>query len=300
MGIENVSRVQWVLIGLAVGGAMAYLNTQVEPGSGISAKIDPNEFAGEIQLKDVAGGTRSRLEDVTVYPAVNNFEGKPVYVITMTRWIGEGQAWRARKSKLEADVPFMTYADQRRGAAPVDPNRTVVSYLENVAATNPNVHYRYAWWAELQWRIALWVGGCAVVIGGIWPSLIRMLIASGLVPKPEPKTKSLFEMAKEAASMKGTAAPEVAANREMSDEERDALQSQLDNLEQNVVGMGMTGTDVPVAAGQQGGQGEIRKLSGGPVEVAAVQQEEEDKSYKGEFYPVAMPQTHPKDDGKKR
>jgi hypothetical protein len=48
-------------------------------------------------------------------------------------------------------------------------------------------------------------------------------------------------------------------------------------------------TAAPVPAGPP------KKLTGGPLETAAIQQQEEDKNYRGEFYPVERPVDKKKD-----
>lgn len=295
MGIENVKRWQWVLIGALAGSALAFMNASAEPGAGLRS-LSAAEFEREIALKEVPGD-QPNLRKVTVHPPLIGAYDKPVYVVTMDRAVYDRKekGWRYQPYALQAEVPYVS-GPPRSGAAPaVDTNRTVLTALTEMAAKNPAVKFRYAWWQETRWAYALWMVGSVVAIGGIWPTIVNLLIGAGLGPKPKEKEYDLkrFERPAGAAAeddaLGGKPAPKV-----MSDEERDQLAAQLDKLEKSV-NPGSLLTDVPAPVqGQKQGPTPVRQLSGGPVEIQApLSKEDEDKEYKGEFYPVAIP-THQK------
>lgn len=290
MGIENSKRWHWVLVSLVVGPMLAFMNGQREIEAGMRS-ISGAEFEHEIAAKEVPGGNPN-LKDVLVHPAKAAVYGKPVYVLTMQRAIFETdkKGWTYEPYAMEAEVPYISFATSRHRTGkpiPADPNRTIVSALSEMAAKNPEIHYRYAWWEEPRWSYAIWTGGALAVIGGIWPTVLSLLVGAGFGPKVKEKEYDLDRFGKSEAGEEEdpTVKPE---KKEMSDDDKANLAAQLDKLEKNI-GTAAVMTDVPAPGNAQTDNGPvpIRQLSGGPVEVAAVAKEEENKEYKGEFYPVA-------------
>lgn len=165
--------------------------------------------------------------------------------------------------------------------AQVDPNYTVADYLLEVKSANPGVDYSHRWWDEEPLRSAIWALGGAVVIGGIWPSIISLLIGAGFARKSEKDPDydlSRFGKGQTPATMPAKAEPteaELARLRQLEEE-----------LERNLA----AGVETPPAdsstestpAAQP-----LRVLSAGPIEPAAsTEKPPEDKQYSGEFYPT--------------
>lgn len=291
MGLENSKRWHWVVVSLAVGPMLAFMNSQAEPGAGLRSMAG-TEFEREITLKEVPG-EQPNIKNVVVHPPQVGAYEKPVHVVTMDRAVYDrtDKGWRYQKYALQAEVPYVTFGGQGRRPGPqqapaVSPDRTILTVLSEMKGANPTIKYKYAWWEEPVWRYSLWTGSSLAVIGGIWPTVILLLIGAGLAPQPkEPK----YDLERFGKGETPGSAP-MPEKREMTEEERSQLASQIDKLEENI-GTAAVMTDVPAPTGAAAG-GEIRKLTGGPVEIAAVEKEEEDKEYKGEFYPVARPVHH--------
>jgi hypothetical protein len=265
---------------------LAFMNSQAEPGAGLRSMAG-SEFEREITLKEVPG-EQPNLKNVVVHPAQVGAYDKPVHVVTLERAVYDRQdkGWRYQPYAMQAEVPYVSYAGRGGGASAAGSDRTIVSALEEIKSKNATVTFRYAWWEEPTWRYALWSGGALAVIGGVWPTVVSLLIGAGLAPKPKEKEYDLERFGKSEASGTAAGTPSV-ERKEMSDEDRSRLATQLDTLEKNI-GSAAVMTDVPgVGKGQPGGAAPIRQLNGGPVEVMAAEKGDEDKEYKGEFYPVA-------------
>lgn len=294
MGIENTKRWHWILVSLAVGPLLAFMNGQAEPGAGLRS-MSGSEFEREVALKEVPGGNPN-LKNVVVHPAIPGAYDKPVHVVTMERAVYDqkDKGWRYQPYALQAEVPYVSYAPGgRRGqsgpAAPISPNRTILNALTDLAAKNPaSVKYKYAWWEEPKWSYGLWTAGSVVAIGGIWPTVLSLLLGAGLGPKPKEEEYDLDRFQSSPSSGEEEAAKP--APKEMSEADREKLHAQIDKLEQNIgTAAVMTAGPNPLAPpAASTGPAPIRQLNGGPVELQTpTEKEEDDKEYKGEFYPVA-------------
>jgi hypothetical protein len=295
MGIENSKRWHWALAALAVGPMLAFVNLQVEPGASLPT-ISPAEFEQEVQSRAVPGN-RPKLENIVVHhtvPGDQAARGVPVTPVTMTRWMIDAKAggWKPHQYRLDAETPFITAQGGRRSkpAAPIDKERSVRTVLAEVSAKNPWIKYKNAWWEEPGTAYAVWTGGALAVIGGVWPTVLSLMLGAGLGPQKKEEEYDLdrFGKGEPAGEEK---APEPVA-KEMSEADRERLQTQIRALQENVgTAAVMSGAPAPligVAAAMAGGPAPIRQLNGGPVESQApAEKEEEDKEYKGEFYPVA-------------
>lgn len=297
MGIENSKRWHWILVAMAVGPMLAYMNGQAEPGAGLRS-MSGSEFEREIARKDVPGDNPN-LRNVVVHPALVGAYDKPVHVVTMERAVYDqkDKGWRYQPYALQAEVPYVTASSGRRGgpAPAASADRTILTVLSDLAAKSPDsVKYKYAWWEEPKWSYALWTAGSAVAIGGVWPTVLSLLLGAGLGPKPKEEEYDLDRF-QSSAGEEESAAKEPA--KEMSEEDREKLKTQLDKLEQNI-GTAAVMTSAPAPAdGAAAGPAPIRQLNGGPVESQVpLEKEEDDKEYKGEFYPVARaPQSKPEE-----
>src|SRR5207244_2481957 len=57
---------------------------------------------------------------------------------------------------------------------------SIRDYLAEVKERFPDVQYRYAWWTQPKAQFGLWMGGAVLLIGGVWPSLVNLMIGAGL------------------------------------------------------------------------------------------------------------------------
>ena len=95
--------------------------------------------------------------------------------------------------------------------------------MKAVQEENKLVTYQFAWWEVPKYQYAIWTAGCLVVIGGIWPTIINLLIGAGLGPKKKEEDYDLNRFGR--GKTKTETAP--AARRGMTTAE----QSQLANAD---------------------------------------------------------------------
>src|SRR5215212_2167526 len=57
----------------------------------------------------------------------------------------------------------------------IDGPETVVAYMHDLKALG-RIEYTYQWWKAPRLSLVLWMAGCVIVIGGIWPTVINLLV----------------------------------------------------------------------------------------------------------------------------
>lgn len=269
MDVQDFKRWHWIVIGVIVGLVLAYVWSSVEPN--IPRSIGAATFANNLQLEITSrksGAKTPVISKITVYPPI---EG--VYIVLgeqLTETDTPGQ-YLAKPFSLKATTPFDPAVRQGQG----DPKETILSYLAKAKASNPNISYRYAWWREPGPCYLLWTIGSVIVIGGIWPTIINLMIGAGFGRAKE--EKSDYDLDR----FKGE--EEKAAARKQPTAEQLAQLQRVEEQYRNSVGAG-TGERAGVGVAQT--EEEVMKLNGGPVEAHAVEQNKEDHEYRGEFYPV--------------
>lgn len=169
-----------------------------------------------------------------------------------------------------------------RGTAPIaiheirllDPTYTVVDYLREMALQHPQAAYHVGWWTQPKASLALWTLGSMVLIGGVWPTVIRVMIGA---PPPEPAPQPQVEL-QPSVDLKPPVKP--APTLALSDDE--------DELE--LVGASIGDNDHAVTA-----TASVPKLSSLPLEqpVAAMagSSKADKKDFKGAYYPVRRRQS---------
>jgi hypothetical protein len=221
------------------------------------------------------------LRNIVVYPPEQGAYGKPVHRVhfDLLHFAADDPTkWEYRPSHLKAEVPFV-----RDGS---NPENTVIDFLEAAKADNDKLSYRLAWERQGGMMYAMSVGGGVLIIGGIWPTIINLMVGAGLGKRGEKKPDydlNKFKMsAEEEAAMLGA----TAASKTVTQEDHDKLKSMVDDLER-AIGPGRGGERGAAVDGTSHDE-PVRKLDGKPLETAATTQaEDEPKDYKGEYYPVA-------------
>jgi hypothetical protein len=282
MGIEDFKRWHWIVIGLLVGAVLAYTRMQMSPdeASVLRRGISPAEFIRDLQRPKTPNGF-SWLNDVRVYPP---FENKVVVTGNNLEIQANGKGVY-KPFQLITDIPF-----KLAGAAP--PPRsdfTIRDYIDQLKKNHPQIEYRFAWWTLPGAVAAIWGGGALLLIGGVWPFIVNLMIGAGLGRKKEKDPDYDLDRFK--------AGPEPAAaakQKGLTVGDSEKLRELEEALQKNLAA-GAAGADQPattlIGAGSEPG---VKKLDAGPLELAAAAQkkEEEDREYKGEFYPVARPAGH--------
>ncbi len=165
-----------------------------------------------------------------------------------------------------------------RGAQPVaiqeirllDPTYTVVDYLREMALQHPQAAYHVGWWTQPRALILLWTIGCVVLVGGVWPTIIRLI--NGSPPQPAPAEPQALLNASPAAP-----APPLkpATDFAFSNDERE----EVVGAQAAVSGHAAAGLEDRVPAFSNAPLPE-------PVSATATMSKPEKKDFKGAYYPV--------------
>ena len=277
MGIEDFKRWHWIVIGVVVGGILAYTRIQMSPdeSSVYRRGISATEFIRDLQRAKTPNGY-AWLVDVTIYPPIE----KKTYVTGRQLEIQPNGKGTYKPFQLIADIPFKMIG------APPPPRQdyTIRQYIDQLAAGHAEVKYRFAWW-DLPMSIAgIWGGGALLVVGGVWPTIVNLMIGAGLGRKKENHPDYDLERFKGAPEPLSVAAKKVTTAADQA--KLQALQDQLQaNLAASAASADQPAVNAPGAP--------VRKLEAGPLELTAAQKKEkEDREYKGEYYPVARPAGH--------
>lgn len=296
MGIEDFKRWHWIAISIVVGAVLVYSRLQIQPDDGDVYRrgLSPAEFISMLQRPKTSNGYEW-VSNVTIYPPVEvyNSQTKKIdrlqYVTGMNlEQTGPGKGMY-KPFQFNADVPF------RVGArVPANPDYSIRDYINEMKKTRPEITFSYAWWREPAAVAALWGGGTVLLVGGIWPTLINLMIGAGLGRKREPK-KVEYDLDRFGKDYKRQSGPEPKpAKPAITAADRSKLEEMNLALEKDLAASGIAATANPSAATNLTA-GTIRKLEDAPLEVAAVEKPPEEHDYRGEFYPVDRHINRPND-----
>jgi hypothetical protein len=277
MGLDNLKRWHWALIGIVVGLLIAFAHNGVEPNYPVSISV--GAFDQELGANDLPGD-RPRLIDIVLHPPSNAADSayhKSVQIVTFRHAVYDEKrrGWVYKPAALKIELPFTP-------AAGGDYGGSFENYMKAMASDNGNVKYRVAWWEVPKTQYELWVIGCLLVIGGAWPTILNLLVGAGFGPA---KTKEKYDLSRFGKYKESAPAP--ASGAAMTAADKDQLSRLTENL-QGGLGVGAAGNDAAPPA-PAGADQPVRKLDNKPLEIAPTKSEKEDKEYKGEFYPVAHP-----------
>jgi len=130
------------------------------------------------------------------------------------------------------------------------------------------------------------MGGSVLLIGVVWPQVIRMLVKMGL-GNPEVPQEAGYDLSK--VQQRPTERPAAPVATEEDAAELAAFNAQL---ESKVGGMKIVDEKRDETEERRQEQAVIRKLSDAPLERQdADKKPDEEKTFGGEYYPVARPGT---------
>lgn len=163
-----------------------------------------------------------------------------------------------------------------RGIELLDPNYSVAEFLAAMKRQNPRIAFANAWWERPAVLYATWACVGVLVIGGIWPFVLNLLVGAGYgqrLPKEKEYDLSRFKSEPE---------PRI-VEKQASGEPLDAahLAELEEELRRSLASQGSQG-DRPPAEPEP-----LRELAGTPQVAPAPAADEEQKDFRGEFYPVA-------------
>lgn len=287
--IEDLKRWHWLVIGVAVGVGISLWRGSIDAETALAGRstLDVGEFERLLTRQTRSG--QPMLKNIQVYPV-----GDGVYWLSAEqlrtrggrRWGGGGgddDEQQYVPVKIRATTPFVPRANASSPNA--DPNGTIVDYLASLKASNPNVDYASRWWDVEPMRTALFAAAGAMLIGGVWPSLINLLIGAGYGKRSEKKEPE-YDLSRFGQGMEESPAMRKPA---ATTEDLAKLRALEAELEKNIAG-GAAGTTAPTsdppASSERRVESPVRKLTGGPVELAVPEQPKEEKHYAGEYYPT--------------
>jgi len=218
----------------------------------------------------------SRVSDIRVRPAVKDLQGNWVDSLSF-RLATRNKDTEKWEIVEQYQVRFQRppYGDSPAGSS-------IIDYLKARQANTPTLVYSYQAWREPRWVWAISLGGSVLLIGVIWPLVIRLMVRLGL-GQPERAIEKGYDLSKVSSR---SAAPAIVAAPVADRSELDALNAKL---EENVAGMLIA--EKPADVDDESPEAEvIRKLDAQPAEPPApAAPAQDDQDYRGEYYPVAKP-----------
>ena len=264
-----------------------------DPGTGaeVSVHLRPAEY----RLTVVADTTRGRnpMDQLIV-----NLNGRPLPPLSPEP-SGNPARW-------QTTIPRDGFNDQpqqvlqfSRQAEPVaireihliDPKYTVLDYLQQGAPGDKPATYRFGWWVKPRATLAISIFTAVALIGGLWPTVLNLLVGAGF---GRPQSESSYDLSR----FKGEPEKAKAIPATMTDEDDQAMRELEERL---MAGLSENGSNVSPAEELEETSATIarRELNAKAVETipaaATPADQETDRSYMGEFYPVVRPAVEKKD-----
>jgi len=194
MRVQRVSWGKWIALALAVGTIIAWLHVTMGQTAVVQTYAQVQfirALTQQPQKSPVTGEVFPYIKSVTVYPAVELVQPyakaasrkAPVTYQLLTAASTKG-AWQY--------VPKSTLVDDPIDLGGKGP-QPLTTYLAGVAKDRPWVSYRYAFWDEPRWTYTIWVGGSLLLIGIVWPLVLRRLAAAGYAGQEDDERPSLWQ-----------------------------------------------------------------------------------------------------------
>ncbi len=299
MNIANLKRWQWCIIGLLLGSALGYFWSSPEMLESGALKLSQVEFEANLLSKDPKSNGPI-LTDIVVQPPVVDYQGKTIDIVTfkaLRRGATSGKTFRvpAQFLAVEPYKPLArnVVADELKSGQPL----TVTQFIAAARKRNDQLNLKFGWWNERPAAIGLWAASGLVVIGGIWPTIIGLLISGGLGPHGKSADEKSNEAYLGQFGRGGSESANISGNAPLSTELQRAELDKLNaKLEQslNAGGMKTGDIDAKVEAPESGNNliaaaAQVRELDGGALKTPKTGIEEaEELEVKGEFYPVII------------
>jgi hypothetical protein len=289
MQFQRIRVWQWCVIGAIFGGLAGVVLTLDRTGQSDIPTRDRRELINNLGQKAPDG--RLVFDNIVIDPVVLDPTGRAVQRVYYT------QLMENRQTKSIDPIPWLADMSVPVVANPPSPDYRIADLLTARAKDNADIRFSYAWWKvsnvpgdrELWfWQtptmaMAMSVLLGVLLVGGLWPLVIRALVRAGFGYPEEPEAAS--DLA--AVRVQTAAAPEKAV---VSAAETQKLADLNAQLEQNTAGMAVQAKKVDDAAEQKKVDAVIRKLEGQRLESQeTVAASEESKDFKGQYYPVARP-----------
>lgn len=314
MRMENLNRWQWLLLGLCVGMAAGALRVL---GSGdydadITRTLSQPFFEAYVLRHttpyeygmDPDPVPEVEVSDLVVHPPVGSDRIDWVTGVVRIKYGGQLDMTDPNSPhklllltepfRFSITVPYEASSVRTLAMGRPRAGTTNRQYLDelNSHVRDADIEYRYAWWEIPRFQFTVWMVGCGVVIGGLWPFVVDALIGLTLLP-PRQRNVSLrhVKSRKRLAHALGT------GSKAMTEADRAQLHAVEASLESSL------GTAAPPGSAARAdsapASAPLRRLDAGPIEPAPLPpQPEQPREYAGEFYPTVAhaPIRRPRDD----
>lgn len=236
-----------------------------------------SQAAFERELLETDGGG-PKLGDLRVHPP--DADGR-TWVVGVRYTAGQAEPFR-----FPAPAPYRPL----HPAGPPAPDLAVDGYLRQVQEAHPTAALTWsrAWWAAGPGLLAVWAAGAVVIVGGIWPSVLNLLVGAGLGRSPPDPAYDLDRFKGDQPEGAISAGPPPAADVELEDFER----RMLGVLTEAPAGYAGRASVVAPPAPAPAGPAPVRVEDAPPPPSPAPLPAAEPNVFEGEFYPVARPHRH--------
>jgi hypothetical protein len=297
MQIQDLKWWAWAIIGLVVGLGMSYAYSNWDRSLQYPAGNKQNFQRWLLRVDTRYEGNPPVITDITLHPTVD----EKALRVTYSQLDTEKQQYI--KYEFTERQPVMIDSRASHGTEYGYAKRApdIRTYLEAVKAANPDSHLSYQWafWEEHNWTYIIFTTACVLIIGVAWPILLRLLVGAGFGRPPKPEDE--YDLSR--FGQGGDEAVAATAERDPAAEEADL--AAVTAAYEARIGKGVDEDEEiesAIAEAQATSGAPIRQLRTGSAaeEISAKQaQEDEDREYAGEFYPVARP-AHHKDEHEKK
>ena len=202
--LATLPRWLWIIIGVLVGGLIGLVKSSADSqlyGIDIQGygRLLSDQRAFEYGLTEDENSTKAFVDPV-VYPhwTIEGGKKKLVYIVTGLSWDGQEKTVNGVRTGNLTPHCVITQTPYRPVLGVPDAKGQVVAEYPSVVQFLDALHrvykvnYHYAWWAV--YPVLTWIVGCAILIGGIWPTLINLLTFGTLTRPPEVKAVSLWNI----------------------------------------------------------------------------------------------------------
>ena len=290
MELQNLKRWHWVMIGALVGLGLAFGYTRWD-SSATAPTIGIRTFQEDLLRQERrAEGDPFIIRNLKLNPP-EVIDGKVQWVMTFDYL--DFRRRSVARTQTTASEPFRVEIVNNTEFSSNQELPNIRVYLDSVKATNDTFNYRYVWWREPTWAYILWIGGAVVLIGGIWPTLLNLLVGAGL-GRPPREPKDEYDL-----SRFGKGRPDPVVESAISEVDPEALDEVTRAYESNLGELADEAAPAESTPGEDAGLTPVRPLTASPADdplPPTTAQEEEEKEFAGEFYPVARPVHHKNDD----
>jgi type II secretory pathway pseudopilin PulG len=291
MGIASVRRWHWVIIALIIGFSGAAIRRWA--GDEIESRVDAfgdllaNQAQFESALVTEQQGERL-FKDVTVYPyRVRDSHGgkRLVHIVSGSYWDGRARerggqvvaVWQptcfVAATPYKPRIPVAGHGDELFASQQFS---SVLDYLATMRE-QAGVQFRYAWWWWMTDSAFLWPALSLVCIGGVWPTVVNLLVFGSLRRPAEAKGISLWHVRSGKKRAAAVAAPSYASFSSRQEGESERLDA----------------PPVPVETAEASPP--VKALSSQQLDPVAAALPRADKDYgaeKDDFYPTELHPHH--------